>query len=69
MPPPVAEAGHESTLSALLDVAQRTCACGEFRCSWRNVLDEEGDLLLSRFVGACQGCDAERAHTFALPLL
>ncbi|MFB8210687.1 hypothetical protein [Streptomyces sp. NPDC056010] len=68
MPPPVAEAGHESPLSALVDLAQRACACGEFRCSWRNVLHEQCDRLLSRFVGACQGCDAERAHTFGLPL-
>ncbi|MFJ7629218.1 hypothetical protein ACIQZN_22260 [Streptomyces sp. NPDC097595] len=60
------EAEHDSTLSALAEVAQRACACGEFRCSWRNVLDEEGDRLLSRFVGACQGCDVQRAHTFTL---
>ncbi|WP_242442123.1 hypothetical protein [Streptomyces sp. CB02460] len=53
-------------MSALSDVAQQACVCGEFRCSWRNVLDEEGGRLLARFVGACQGCDVRRAHTFTL---
>ncbi|WP_405940265.1 hypothetical protein OG338_29505 [Streptomyces sp. NBC_00726] len=65
---PIAEAGHDSTLSALSDIAQRNCTCGEFRCSWRNVVHEEGEHLLARFVGACQGCDAQRAYTFTLPL-
>ncbi|MCX0247823.1 hypothetical protein [Streptomyces drozdowiczii] len=60
------EAGHATALSALSDVAQRACVCGEFRCSWRNVLEEEGGRLLARFVGACQGCDVRRTHTFTL---
>ncbi|MFC7930802.1 hypothetical protein [Streptomyces cinereoruber] len=67
-PPVPVETGHDSTLRALTDVAQRACACGEFRCSWRNSLSGEGDRLLSRFVGTCQGCGVRRAYAFALPL-
>ncbi|MEU0100655.1 hypothetical protein [Streptomyces sp. NPDC006267] len=62
-----AEEGHGSNIGAFTDVARRSCACGEFRCFWRNVLSEAGDRLLSRFSGACQGCGARRAHTFTLP--
>ncbi|MFJ7130361.1 hypothetical protein [Streptomyces sp. NPDC098101] len=68
-PPPVTvEAGHDSHLSAFTDVAQRTCSCAEFRCFWRNSLRGEGDRLLSRFDGTCQGCGVRRAYAFTLPL-
>lgn len=59
--------GHDSNLDAFTDVARRPCACGEFRCFWRNVVAEEGDRLLSRFTGTCQGCAVRRAYTFTLP--
>ena len=64
--PPIEE-GHGSHLDAFLDVAHRSCACGEFRCLWRNALVEAGDHLVSRFFGTCQGCAARRAYAFVLP--
>ncbi|RII15927.1 hypothetical protein DSC45_16930 [Streptomyces sp. YIM 130001] len=64
---PPLEEGHDSNLGAFADVAHRTCACGEFRCHWRNALETSDDRLLSRFTGRCQGCGAERAYAFALP--
>ncbi|WP_438489994.1 hypothetical protein [Streptomyces sp. S186] len=63
-----AEDGHDSHLNAFTEVSQRTCACGEFRCFWRNILTQAGDHLLARFVGTCQGCAARRAYAFRLPL-
>ncbi|MET9529284.1 hypothetical protein ABZY02_01725 [Streptomyces sp. NPDC006649] len=62
-----AEGGHDSSTSAFIDVSKRSCGCGEFRCFWRNILSVDGEHLLSRFVGTCQGCAAERSYTFALP--
>ncbi|MFC7923835.1 hypothetical protein [Streptomyces cinereoruber] len=67
-PPVTVETGHDSTLRALTDVAQRACTCGEFRCSWRNSLSREGNRLLCRFGGTYQGCGVRRAYAFALPL-
>lgn len=64
--PPV-EDGHDSNIGALTDVAQRPCACGAFRCLWRNTLVEADSRLISWFVGTCQGCAAHRAYAFALP--
>lgn len=64
---PPLEDGHGSGVGALMDVAHRACACGEFRCSWRNVLVEAENHLVSRFTGACRGCCAERAYAFTLP--
>ncbi|WP_393061458.1 hypothetical protein [Streptomyces sp. LN549] len=68
LPQPPAEDGHDSDTSAFTDAGQRACACGEFRCLWRNVLSEVDDHLLSRFAGTCQGCAAPRAYAFTLPL-
>ncbi len=65
---PQAGGGHDSNLAAFADVGQRLCACGEFRCFWRNILVEADGRLLSRFVGTCQGCAAWRAYAFTLPL-
>lgn len=65
MPP---EGGHDSNTNAFISVSQRSCGCGEFRCFWRNILTEADDHLLSRFVGTCQGCAAQRSYTFTLPL-
>lgn len=67
-PEPPAEDGHDDNAGAFIDVSQRSCACGEFRCFWRNILSGAGDHLLARFVGTCQGCTAQRAYTFRLPL-
>ncbi|WP_156722272.1 hypothetical protein [Streptomyces apocyni] len=61
------EAGHGSNTAAFIDVSQRHCACGEFRCFWRNVLSDEGDHRLSRFAAVCQGCAAHRAYAFRIP--
>ncbi|MFP3989475.1 hypothetical protein U9R90_18715 [Streptomyces sp. E11-3] len=62
-----AEEGHDSNTAAFVDVSQRHCACGEFRCFWRNILSDEGDHRLSRFAAVCQGCAAHRAYAFRLP--
>ncbi|WP_326657403.1 hypothetical protein [Streptomyces sp. NBC_00385] len=67
-PQPPAEDGHVSNADAFTDVGQRSCACGEFRCFWRNILSDADDHLLSRFAGVCQGCAAQRAYAFRLPL-
>ncbi|WP_406070087.1 hypothetical protein OG372_21435 [Streptomyces sp. NBC_01020] len=66
-PQPPAEGGHDSNTSAFTDVSQRSCACGEFRCFWRNILTPADEHLLSRFAGICQGCAAQRAYAFTLP--
>ncbi|WP_432004619.1 hypothetical protein [Streptomyces parvus] len=66
-PRPAAEGGHDSNTSAFVDVSHRSCACGEFRCFWRNNLSRVDGHLLSRFAGTCQGCAAQRAYVFALP--
>ncbi|MGW0886023.1 hypothetical protein [Streptomyces sp. NPDC002671] len=62
-----AEGGHTSNTSAFITVSQRTCGCGEFRCSWRNMLTKASDHTISRFTGTCQGCSAQRAYAFRLP--
>ncbi|MEU5836206.1 hypothetical protein ABZ820_21405 [Streptomyces diacarni] len=64
--PPVEE-GHVSGIEALIDVAHRPCSCGELRCLWNNTLAEDGERLVARFGGACQGCGAQRSYAFALP--
>ncbi|MFB4420094.1 hypothetical protein C5F59_003255 [Streptomyces sp. QL37] len=61
------EDGHVSSTGALAAVVRRTCACGEFRCFWRNTVVQADERLLSRFVGTCQGCAAQRAYAFTLP--
>ncbi|MER5279174.1 hypothetical protein ABT025_25990 [Streptomyces sp. NPDC002809] len=67
LPQPPAEDGHDSNTSAFTEVSQRSCACGEFRCFWRNIISRTEDHLLSRFAGTCQGCAAQRAYAFTLP--
>ncbi|MFE9859682.1 hypothetical protein [Streptomyces sp. NPDC005780] len=68
-PQPPAEDGYDSNSDAFADVGQRSCACGEFRCFWRNILSGADDhLLYSRFAGVCQGCAAQHAYAFRLPL-
>ncbi|WP_327708482.1 hypothetical protein OG912_05845 [Streptomyces sp. NBC_00464] len=67
-PWPPAEGGHDANISAFTVVSQRSCACGEFRCFWRNTLSEADGHLLSRFAGTCQGCAGQRAYAFTLPL-
>ncbi|WP_053160988.1 hypothetical protein [Streptomyces caatingaensis] len=64
---PPAENGHDSNTHAFTDISHRSCACGEFRCFWRNTVSEADGRLLSRFVGRCQGCAARRAYAFTLP--
>lgn len=65
--PPI-EGEHPGVISALMELAGRTCACGDFRCFWRLALDTTDGHLVLVCSGSCQSCAALRAHAFRLPL-
>ncbi|MER5883260.1 hypothetical protein ABT160_05490 [Streptomyces sp. NPDC001941] len=61
------ERGWSTDVAALAEVAQRACACGEFRCRWRNIVVEDDGHRICRFSGTCTWCGAQRGYAFALP--
>ncbi|RJO75349.1 hypothetical protein D5S18_17145 [Nocardia panacis] len=57
-----------TSAEAHLFLALQPCpACGETRCEFRGSVVYVGDVLASRYVGACPRCGAERIHQFRLP--